>query len=104
VNDEIRFHPAARAEVVAAAVYLESKRVGYGEKFDRELVALCERIVRHPNSGTPLDEQPDEFEIRSFRMTTFRYTLLVATVDGEPMVYAVAHQHRKPGYWYDRLQ
>jgi len=30
VKDEIRFHPAARAEVVAAAVYLESKRLGYG--------------------------------------------------------------------------
>jgi plasmid stabilization system protein ParE len=80
VKDEIRFHPAARAEAVAAAVYLEAERVGYGEKFDLELVAICDRIVRHPKSGSHRDEQPDEFEIRSFRMKTFRYSLIVATV------------------------
>lgn len=104
MKDEIRFHPAARAEAVAAAVYLEAERVGYGEKFDLELVGLCERIVLHPKSGSRLDEQPDEFEVRSFRMKTFRYSLIVATVDDEPMVYAVAHQHRKPGYWRERLK
>lgn len=40
---------------------------------------------------------------RSFRMNTFRYSLIVVTLDGEPMVYAVTHQHRKPAYWRSRL-
>jgi len=54
-------------------------------------------------AGSSLDEYPVEFDVRSYRMNTFRYSLVVATVDGEPMVYAVAHQHRRPGYWRDRL-
>lgn len=44
---ELAFHPAARAEAVAAAIYLESERVGYGELFEAELGELCDRIVRY---------------------------------------------------------
>ena len=36
-------------------------------------------------------------------MRTFRYTVVVAKVNGILMVQAVAHQHREPGYWADRL-
>lgn len=101
---ELAFHPAARAEVVAAAVYLETERIGCGEKFDAELGDLCHQILRYPKGGSPLDEYPTRLEVRAFRMKTFRYSLIVATVEGEPIVYAVAHQHRKPGYWRDRVK
>lgn len=99
----LAFHPAARAEAVAAAVYLEVEREGYGEKFERELADLCERIICHPSSGSLLADYPSEFDVRAFPMSTFRYSLIVATVDGVAMIYAVAHQHRRPGYWRDRL-
>src|SRR5688572_6815418 len=98
----LSFHPAARAEAVAAAIYLEAERSGYGEKFEDELGHLGDRIINHPRSGSRLEGYPGELEVRSFRMQSFRYSLIVATVDGEPMVYAVAHQHRRPGYWRDR--
>jgi plasmid stabilization system protein ParE len=101
---ELTFHPAARVEAVAAAVYLEAERIGYGEKFEVELASLSDQILRHPKSGTSLPGYPAEFEVRAFRMKTFRYSLIVATVDGELLVYAVAHQHRRPGYWRDRLK
>lgn len=51
---EIPFHPAARAEAVAASLYLESQRVGYGEKLEEELDALLARIGELPKSGQRL--------------------------------------------------
>lgn len=40
MKPELAFHPAARAEAVAAAIYLEAERIGYGEKFEAELAGL----------------------------------------------------------------
>jgi plasmid stabilization system protein ParE len=101
---EIEFHPAARAELVAVSVYLESERAGYGSKFADEVDSLCERIMRHPKSGSPLEGWPSELDVRAYRLPTFRYSLIVVAIDGRPTVYAVAHHHRAPGYWRQRLK
>jgi hypothetical protein len=45
-------------------------------------------------------KRPDEMKSAD---RDFRYSLIVASVQGEPVVFAVAHQHRRPGYWADRL-
>jgi toxin ParE1/3/4 len=99
---EVQFHPAARAEAVAASEYLESERIGYGELFEDELDRLIERIVRYPKSGRRLDYS-SELDIRAYPMTTFRYSVVVGIGDGQPIIYAIAHHHRKPGYWQSRL-
>jgi plasmid stabilization system protein ParE len=101
---ELRFHPAARVELVEAIVYHEATRPGYGAEFEAEVDDLVARILEFPESGAPLPAYPPEFDVRAFRLPSFRYSLLVADVDGERMVYAVAHQHRRPGYWRDRLK
>jgi hypothetical protein len=36
-------------------------------------------------------------------MRNFRYTVVVARIGAVLMVQAVAHQHREPGYWRERL-
>lgn len=94
--ESLRFHPAARAELIDALVYLEAHRPGYGDKFAAEVEELIERIVQLPESGVPLSGYPPALAVRVFRSRTFRYALIVATVDGEQMVHAIAHQHRKP--------
>ena len=43
-------------------------------------------------------------EASSYGMDVFRYSLIVVTIEGAPMVLAVAHHGRKPGYWRDRLE
>ena len=102
--DDLPFHPAAALEAVEASTYLEEARVGYSEKFEAELDRLCGRIAEHPRSGSPLDGYPSELDVRSYRMDVFRYSLIVVTIEGAPMVLAVAHHGRKPGYWRDRLE
>ncbi len=102
--EELRFHPAAALEAIEASAYLEESRLGYSEKFETELDRLCARIIDYPRSGTRLPDYPGELEVRSYRMQIFRYSLIVATINGAPVVLAVAHHHRKPGYWRDRVE
>ncbi len=104
--EELRFHPAAALEAIEAieaSAYLEESRLRYSEKFEAELDRLCARIIDHPRSGTRLPDYPGELEVRSYRMQIFRYSFFVATVNGAPVVLAVAH-HRKRGNWRDRVE
>lgn len=37
-------------------------------------------------------------------MTRFPYLIIYAVLPKELLVLAVGHQHRRPGYWRDRLK
>lgn len=99
-----RFHPDAREEYVDALLYLEEQRVGYGEKFENEVFAALERALEFPGSGTLVEGYPKELNLRAFPLRVFRYSLMIALAGDEAVVYAVAHQHREPGYWRDRVK
>jgi hypothetical protein len=77
--------------------------VGYGEKFEAEVAATLQRIDEFPNSGSVPAGFPEGVVVQAFPLRVFRYSLIVVFERDEPVVYAVAHQHRKPGYWKDRL-
>ena len=42
--------------------------------------------------------------VRRCRMNRFPYGLIYAVDNGDILVLAVAHLHREPGYWRDRLK
>jgi len=95
-------HPEAQAEYVEALVYLEDQREGHGALFEAEVEATLERIRAFPQSGALLTGYPRDVEARAFPLRRFRYSLMVVLESEGPVVYAVAHQSRRPGYWYDR--
>jgi plasmid stabilization system protein ParE len=97
-----RLHPAARVEYVEALLYLEAQREGYGERFEVEIEATLDRIRDFPQSGALIDGYPRDVEARAFPLRRFRYTVMVVLEAEGPLVYAVAHQNRRPGYWHDR--
>lgn len=99
----LRFHPAARAELIEAIVHVEAHRPGHGEALGAEVEELIERMIELPESGAPLSGYPPERDVRAFRLRKFPYSLILVVVHGERMVYAVAHQRRRPGYWASRL-
>jgi plasmid stabilization system protein ParE len=98
-----RFHPDARAEFVDAIVYIEDRRRGYGLKFEAELSATLERALQFPGSGARVPGTAEALDLRAFPLLGFPYSLMVAFESDEAVVFAVAHQHRKPGYWHGRL-
>ena len=101
---ELRFHRAARIELAEAATHYESQRPGYGRKSEAEFDAVVERVLQFPESGGLLPGYPPALEVRAFHFKTFRHALIVATVESVRMVYAVAHHHRRPGYWKNRVK
>jgi len=41
--------------------------------------------------------------IRRCRLRRFPYSVIYTVEAGEILILAVAHQHRKPRYWQDRI-
>jgi hypothetical protein len=98
-----KFHREARLEYIEALLLLEEQRIGYGEKFEAEVEAVLKRIEEFPKSASLLKGFPTEIEARAFPLRTFRYSLMVVLEGDTAVVYAVAHQHRMPGYWKRRI-
>jgi len=63
------------------------------------VLSAAERISLYPEAWHPLDEG-----LRRCRMNRFPYGLIYAIENGDILVLAVAHLHREPGYWRDRLK
>jgi plasmid stabilization system protein ParE len=99
-----RFHPEARLEYIEALLHVEEEREGYGAKFEAEVDAALRRVSEFPRSAPRLPGFPKDVEARAFLLGVFRYSLLVVLGGDGPVIYAVAHQHRRPGYWKSRLK
>jgi len=94
----IDFHPEARAELLDAAEFYESRSPGLGGRFlddvERGLTASSESPQTWPVlSG----------EIRRYLLRPFPYGLLFRDSTPQVLILAVMHLHREPGYWKARL-
>jgi toxin ParE2 len=95
----IRFLEIAEVELDQAIGWYESQRPGLGDAFLNEVLAAADRIVRYPDAWQQLG-----VDIRRYRLSRFPYGVIYAIESGDIVVLAIAHLHRKPDYWRDRLQ
>ncbi len=96
----MRLHPAARREYDAAIDWYEADYPGRGRRFYGEVEAAIARIRAMPGRFPLWRRRKD---VRACIVDRFPYTIFfVAEADG-PMVYAVAHDKRRPGYWQKRI-
>ncbi len=94
----IRFLKLAQTEVDEAVVWYEGKAEGKGRDFLDEL----DRVVRLVKAY-PLASAEIEPEIRRCLFARFPCSLVYG-IDGQTIVVvALAHSHRQPRYWIDRL-
>jgi plasmid stabilization system protein ParE len=93
-----RFLEIAQRELDEAVAYYNSQAPGLGDAFLLEAVAAIDRISRFPLAWQPLGEN-----IRRCRFRRFPYGLIYHEDQGEILIVAVAHSHRRPDYWRDRL-
>jgi plasmid stabilization system protein ParE len=89
---------AAELEYTEAIQFYDSRREGLGLAFVEEVEVAAGAIRRHPKSG--LELVPG---IRRKLLAKFPYALIYEEIGEEILVLAVAHLHRRPGYWLDRL-
>lgn len=96
---QVIFHAEADAEMMAAAEFYESKSRGLGGDFIAEVERATGALVRHSRIGHRFSSR-----LRRVLVQRFPYGLLYR-IEGERVyVLAVAHLHRRPGYWRRRAQ
>jgi toxin ParE2 len=95
---KVRFLLPAQYELDEAIEYYNSEVPELGNAFLLETLAVMERICQYPEGWHPLSPNT-----RRCRLRRFPYGIVYAMLDGGIVILAVAHLHRKPDYWRERL-
>ena len=92
------FDPQAQAEFDDVRRYYNQQKTGLGDDFTETVRQGLRRVLAQPESC------PVEFDdVRRLVLRRFPYKLLYSVDADHLYVIAVAHQHRKSGYWRDRI-
>jgi plasmid stabilization system protein ParE len=93
----VEFHPEAEAEFIGAAQYYEGLAENLGLDFISAVEHSYQRLLTFPESGHTYGRR-----LRRVLVPGFPYGLLYRADPDRIFVVAVAHLHRKPGYWRHR--
>ena len=91
------FHPAASEEIVETTAYYDGEVPGLGNGFIVEVERIVGILRDRPELG-----QRIEMEFRRVVLARFPYSLIYRVEPERIWVVALAHQHRRPGYWQER--
>ncbi len=94
----IRFLSTARQELDDAFAWYERQSAGLGYEFLDELDRTVHRIKAYPDSCAELTPG-----LRRALLSRFPYGLIYGQETDTIVIVAVAHLHREPRYWIDRL-
>jgi plasmid stabilization system protein ParE len=94
----VRFLSLADREVADAVRWYEQQSMGLSRTFLDELDRVVRLVRAHPLIATQI-----ELGIRRFLFSRFPYSLIYGIDQDSLIVIAVAHQHREPRYWSDRV-
>jgi plasmid stabilization system protein ParE len=95
---ELIFTTLAHDELVEAKRFYNRQQQGLGDQFKHEAEIASHRILEHP-----LAWQFEYDPVRRFIFNRFPYKMLYVIREQKIVVVAVAHQHRAPDYWLDRI-
>ena len=95
----VRFLTLAQQEVDEAVVWFEERAEGKGIDFLDELDRVVRLVKAYPFASTQIEP-----EIRRCLFARFPYSLVYGLDRDTIVVIAVAHSHRAPGYWVNRLK
>jgi toxin ParE1/3/4 len=94
----VTINAAAERELREAVVHYDGERAGLGGEFRAEFEAAVGR-VRHDPLAYAVD---DTLGARFCPLRRFPYTIFYVDLGDHIWIAAVAHQHRRPGYWTRR--
>jgi plasmid stabilization system protein ParE len=98
-----RLLPAAKLELANAANHYEGAQPGLGGEFISEFDKAIERVLNNNRIG-PLVVATTAAIYHELIFTRFPYRLVYSIEQDGILVVAVAHQHRLPLYWRDRVR
>ena len=95
---KVRFLKPAQVEVDDAFAWYETQSRGLGTQFLDDFDRAIRRIVVYPLASTEMDEG-----LRRCLLSRFPYGIIYGIDSETIIIVAVAHMHRAPQYWIDRL-
>jgi len=101
---KLRILPEAEAETQAVAQWYEDRRRGLSELFLAAIGDAIEAIERHPKRYPRPVGVRTKRNVRRFLLSEFPYSVVYEITEDEVMIVAVAHAHRRPGYWRRRIK
>jgi plasmid stabilization system protein ParE len=87
----------AREELLHEVSYYESKRSGTGRRFREAVNESFALILRFPTAGAPAPAQTRRTKVRGFP-----FTVVYREEDQQVVVFAIAPDRQRPGYWLSR--
>ena len=94
----------AKREVITSSEWYETQQAGLGGAFVLDYESIIEHMRKFPETGSLVTTEVKlRYEIRQFLFNRFKHSLFTVVLPEELVVVAVAHQHRRPGYWRKRL-
>lgn len=94
----VRFLAPAQRELDDAVSWYNRQAAGLGQEFLDELDRAVRRAVTYPVAYPEIEPG-----IRRCQLARFPYGLIYGVDDETLVIVAVAHLHRRPRYWIDRL-
>lgn len=95
----VRIGDAARLELEDGVRWYEEQYQGLGYRFSFEIHETVKRIAAFPESYHEIDPK-----IRRALAKKFPYGIIYTIVGGDIEIVAVAHLHRSPYYWAERIK
>lgn len=95
---EIRLLKTAQYELDDGFIFYEDQVRGLGFEFLDEILNAFKRIKSNPKAWGLFSERT-----RRCLVNRFPYGIIYQIRENELLILAIAHMHRKPGYWKDRL-
>ncbi len=94
----LELHPESLAEFESALMWYKERSEAAAGNFVAELDRAVSLVIESPNRW-PSDAQG----IRKFVFRRFPFAIIYRITKTSIQVIAVAHGHRSPGYWKQRL-
>ncbi len=95
---KIHFLKPAQSEVDYAFAWYDSQSHGLGTQFLDDIDRAVRRIAAYPLSSVEIEQG-----LRRCLLSRFPYGIIYGIDSETVIVVAVAHLHREPRYWIDRM-
>ena len=94
----VRFLKPAQSELDDAFAWYDSQSSGLGTQFLDNIDRAIRRIAAYPLSSVEIEQ-----DLRRCLLSRFPYGIIYGIDSETIIVVAVAHLHREPRYWIDRM-
>ena len=94
----VRFHEAARAELIHEVGFYTAVSRSLGKRFDEAVKKAVGLAAEFPDLGSP-------YFVGTRRVfpKKFHFSIVYLSLANEVFVVAIAPESRKPGYWRSRV-